>query len=98
MILHVVLLQPKPEVTLEEMQTALEQVRALQQKIPGIIDVQAGENVNSSNHKGYTYGFVMRFVDEAHLRAYAPHPDHQVVGSELVRLCSSIIDFDLPTG
>lgn len=33
--------------------------------------------------------------DEAHLRAYAPHPDHQVVARELVSICDSIIDFDI---
>jgi antibiotic biosynthesis monooxygenase (ABM) superfamily enzyme len=95
MILHVVLLQPKPETTREEIYAALEQIKALQQKVPGILDVQVGENLNSSNNKGYTYGFAMRFVDEAHLKAYGPHPDHQIAGAELVRICQSIIDFDI---
>jgi hypothetical protein len=96
MILHIVLFQPRPETTIEQLQTALDHVKTLQQKIPGILDVQTGANLNSTNNKGYTYGFAMQFVDEAHLHAYAPHPDHQVVAKELVSICDSIIDFDIP--
>jgi hypothetical protein len=94
MILHTVLLQPKTESTPQDIQRVLDQVRSLQQSIPGITDVQVGENL-SDKHQGYTYGFVMHFVDEAHLKAYAPHPSHQVVSNEIRRLCSSVIDFDL---
>jgi len=93
--MHIVLLQPKYETTPEEIQTVLDRVKALQQKIPGIIEVQAGENRNSHN-QGYTYGCVIRFVDEAHLQAYFPHPEHRVVGAELRRLCTSLMNFDLP--
>jgi hypothetical protein len=94
MVTHIVLLQPRPEVTAEEMQAALHHVEALQRAIPGIIDVQAGENL-SANQQGYIYGFVMHFTGMEHLQAYAPHPSHRVVSDELVRLCSSIIDFDI---
>ena len=94
MITHVVLLQPKSEVTVIEITTALDHVRALQDAIPGIIDVQAGKNISDYN-QGYTYGFVMRFVDAKHLKAYAPHPTHQVVSEELQRISEKIIDFDI---
>jgi antibiotic biosynthesis monooxygenase (ABM) superfamily enzyme len=93
MIDHIVLLQPKPEKTEEEINTILSHVRDLQQQIPGIIETQAGKNL-SANQQGYTYGFVMRFVDKEHLKAYAPHPAHQVVSKELRDMCQSIIDFD----
>ena len=33
----------------------------------------------SSSYQGYTYGFVIRFVDSEDLKAYAPHPAHQPV-------------------
>ena len=94
MITHIVLLQPKVEVSSAEVNAVLKQVQALQGAIPGILDVQIGEN-RSTNHQGYTYGFVMHFVDRAHLKAYAPHPAHRVVSDELVRMCQSIIDFDM---
>jgi hypothetical protein len=94
MIIHTVLLQPKRETSVEEVKMVLEQVQALQDVIPGIIDVQVGEN-GSSNHQGYTYGFVMHFVDRDHFNAYAPHPAHRVVCDTLVRICQHIIDFDI---
>src|SRR5207302_6568991 len=94
MITHVVLLQPKPEVSEHEITTALDHVRALQDTIAGIIDVQVGKNLSDYN-QGYIYGFVMRFVDAEHLKAYAPHPAHQVVSQELQHICQKIIDFDI---
>ncbi len=94
MLTHIVLLQPKPETTEEQITTALDHVKALQEAISGIIDVQAGRNLSDYN-QGYTYGFVMRFTDSEHLKAYAPHPAHQVVSEELQRICQKIIDFDI---
>jgi len=95
MIIHVVLLQPKAQTTEEEITTALEHVKALQRVIPGILAIAAGKN-QSSYHHGYTYGIIMRFVDEAHLQAHHPHPAHQAVVEELDDLCEQTIDFDLP--
>ena len=95
MVIHTLLLQTKPETTDEEMQKVLEKVKMLKQKIPGIVSVQAGKNKNESNY-GYTYGFVMHFVDEEHLQAYFPHPEHKAVSPELRRLCVSLLNFDLP--
>jgi heme-degrading monooxygenase HmoA len=94
MITHVVLLNPKTEVSADEIASVLDHVRGLQKDIPGIVETRVGKNL-SPNHQGYTYGFVMRFVDEEHLKAYAPHPAHQVVSRELRAMCENIIDFDI---
>ena len=94
MVTHVVLLQPKPEVPGNEIITALVHVQALQDTIPGIVDVQVGKNMSNYN-QGYTYGFVMKFVDVEHLKSYALHPAHQIVSQELQRICQKIIDFDI---
>ncbi|MGI9059530.1 MAG: Dabb family protein [Ktedonobacteraceae bacterium] len=94
MVTHVVLLQPKSETSENEITTALDHVRALQDAIPGIVDVQAGKNLSGYN-QGYTYGFVMHFVDAEYLKAYAPHPAHQIVSQELLHICQKIIDFDI---
>ena len=94
MLTHVVLLQPKPETTEDQITTTLDHVKAFQQAISGILDIQAGRNMSSS-HQGYTYGFVIRFVDSEHFKAYAPHPAHQPVSEELQRICQKIIDFDI---
>jgi len=91
---HVVLLQPKAEFTEEEITTVLSHVQGLQQSIPGIVETRVGKNL-SVNDQGHVYGFLMRFIDEEHLKAYAPHPAHQVVSKELQKICESIIDFDI---
>src|SRR6266849_10466801 len=95
MIVHVVLLQPKPETTEEELAAFLERVRALQRAIPGIISISAGEN-RSEYNRGFTYGVIVHFVDEAHLEAHHLYPAHLAVVEELDRLCQQTIDFDLP--
>ena len=95
MVTHVVLLQPKPETTAEELAAALERVQALQQVIPGIVAISVGQN-RSEYHRGFTHGIIMHFVDEAHLNTHHPHPAHQAVVEELDRLCQQTIDFDLP--
>ncbi len=95
MIIHTVLLKPKPGVSQEEIAAALHHVKNLQQAIPGILDVHVGANLNGSNNKGFSYGFIMQFVDADHLKAYAPHPAHKVVSDELVSISENIIDFDL---
>jgi quinol monooxygenase YgiN len=95
MIIHIVLLQPKPETTPEQMDAVLAQVKALKEKIPGLLDVQAGANQHNA-HQGYTYGFVMHFVDEEHLKAYSPNPAHRAVSSQLRQLCGTLLNFDIP--
>ncbi|HEY7418946.1 MAG TPA: Dabb family protein [Ktedonobacteraceae bacterium] len=95
MITHIVLLQPKPETTREELEEVLERVKALKGQVPGLLTVQAGANRHNA-HQGYTYGFVMQFENEEHLRAYSPHPAHKAVSPDLRRLCTALLNFDLP--
>ncbi len=94
MITHVVLLQPRPETSTEELVGLLQRVQTLQDVIPGIVAISVGKN-RSHYHQGYTYGVIMYFVDEAHLVAHHPHPAHLAVVEELDRLCEQSIDFDL---
>jgi Stress responsive A/B Barrel Domain len=94
MITHAVLLQPKATTTNDEITTILNHVKELQQAIPGIISVQAGKNISDYN-QGYTYGFIMQFIDIKYLKDYAPHPAHQIVSKELQRISEKIIDFDI---
>ncbi len=95
MIAHIVLLQPKATTTNEELAAFLGHVLDLQQVIPGIVAISAGEN-RSMHHRGFTHGIIMHFVDEAHLQAHHPHPAHLAVVEELDRLFQQSIDFDLP--
>jgi len=95
MITHVVLIQPKSSTSNEKLLALFQDVQALQEIIPGIISISVGENL-SHYHRGFTYGVIMRFVDEAHLQAHHTHPAHVAVVTELDNLCQQSIDFDLP--
>ena len=95
MIIHAVFLLPKAEATPEELDAAMEKARALQDKIPGIVAIQAGRNRNPNN-QGYTYGMLITFEDEERLQAYFPHPEHRAVGAELRRLSVHLLNFDIP--
>ena len=94
MIIHMMLLYPKPEATTAELDAVCERVKALQNKIPGILAVQAGANRNTQN-QGYTYGCILTFLDDAHFQAYFPHPEHKAVSAELRRLSVHLTNFDL---
>jgi len=95
MMTHVVLLKPKAGTTDAEMAALFDSIRALQTTIPGLLAVSVGAN-HSAYHRGYTYGVIMHFSDEAHLQAHHPHPAHLAVVEKLDRLCDESIDFDLP--
>src|SRR5947209_1099221 len=95
MFTHIVLLQPKVSTSIEELTAFLEHVQALQEHIPGILSLSVGENRSEFN-QGFTYGIIMRFVDEAHLQAHHSHPAHVAIVTELDQLSRRSIDFDLP--
>jgi hypothetical protein len=94
MIYHILLLEPKPETTSEEILAALEPFKALKGQIPGLREVHVGPN-RHLGHQGYTHGFVMVFENEEALRAYGPHPAHKAISPELRRLCNHLLNFDL---
>jgi Stress responsive A/B Barrel Domain len=94
MITHVVLIQPKVSTSNEKLLALLEHIQALKEIIPGILSISVGENL-SLYHRGFTYGVIMRFVDEVHLQAHHTHPAHVEVVTELDKLCQQSIDFDL---
>ena len=77
-----------------ELEAVCERVKALQQKIPGIVAVRAGANRNT-RQQGYTYGCILTFVDDAHFQAYFPHPEHKAISAELHRLCLQLTNFDV---
>lgn len=77
-LLHVVTVRWKADSTEEQRKAAVEGVKMMATKIPGIknvwlktVKVQGGEA-----GKPYNAVFAMEFVDEAALNAYATHPAH----------------------
>ncbi|AVA20604.1 Dabb family protein [Rhizobium sp. LEGMi198b] len=85
MILHCVFLRLKSAMTQDEKKELFESVAALQQVIPGILDVKYGPNVSPEGlHGGFVDGFVVTFESPEARDAYLVHPEHVAVGERLV--------------
>ena len=80
-ILHVVLFKWNEEASPHAIQAALEALRGLKNKVPGVLEITCGPNF-SDRSKGWTHGLVVRFADREALEGYIPHPDHQAVVHE----------------
>lgn len=96
MIEHVVLFKIKASATDRQKTDMLQRLLALKDRIPGIVHASAGANF-SDRARGFTHGFVVRFVDRASLDAYLPHPEHQAVVEKFVKPISEgvlVVDYD----
>ena len=85
MILHCVFLRLKSAMTQDEKKALFESVAALQQVIPGIIDIKYGPNVSPEGlHGGFVDGFAVTFESPEARDAYLVHPQHVAVGERIV--------------
>src|ERR1700761_1487239 len=97
MFIHMFAFRWKSNVTPEQKQRVATEIRALQGKIPGLIETAVGDNV-SSRGQGYEFGGMMKFADRASLDNYGPHPLHQKLLSWLMPLVDPLeVDFESPT-
>lgn len=100
MIEHIVLFRWTPEAAPEAVAQVMEGLRGLRQQIPGIIDLQCGEDF-SGRAQGYSHGLVVRFETRAALDAYGPHPAHQQVVQTLINPIRGgvlALDFEIAAG
>jgi hypothetical protein len=88
-VFHVFAFQWKPEATDAQKEKATTDIRAFQGTIPGLLETHVGLNI-SPRGKGYTFGGIMRFTDQAALDAYVKHPSHQALLVWLVPLIDAI--------
>lgn len=94
-IQHIVLLKFKPEVTPEKIKNSFEQLRELQQLIPGIIYLDGGEYSSSEGlNQGYTHGFLMTFENVEARDIYLTHSEHERVKLALLECIDSLLAFD----
>jgi antibiotic biosynthesis monooxygenase (ABM) superfamily enzyme len=88
-VFHVFAFQWKPEASEAQKNKAAKDISALQGQIPGLLETHVGPNI-SPRGKGYTFGGIMRFNDQASLDAYVQHPAHQALLKWLVPLIDAI--------
>ena len=94
MIEHIVLFKWKPEASDLQISEAINSLRALKSKIPGIIDLSCGKNF-SERGQGFQHGLVVRFNNRESLKNYLPHPSHQEIFQNLIKpILADIIAID----
>jgi hypothetical protein len=77
-IVHIVLFKWKETATPEAIAKVVEELRAMEGKIEGVVALSCGEDF-SGRSQGFATGLVVHFTDRAALEAYGPHPIHQRV-------------------
>jgi stress responsive alpha/beta barrel protein len=88
-VFHVFAFQWKPNATEAQKEKAAKDIAAFQGQIPGLLQTHVGPNI-SPRSRGYTFGGIMQFKDQAALDAYVQHPSHQSFLAWLVPLIDAI--------
>lgn len=98
MVDHVVLLALREDVAEPDLARFAALLEGLPAAIDGIRSVRHGPSSSPEGlERGYTYGFVVGFVDEAARDRYLPHPAHQPVSALAQQLAERILVFDIPS-
>lgn len=88
-VFHVFAFQWKSGTSEAQKDRAKKEITAFQGVIPGLLQTHLGPNI-SPRGKGYTFGGIMHFKDEASLEAYFQHPAHLALLEWLVPLIDAI--------
>jgi Stress responsive A/B Barrel Domain len=95
MIIHTFAFRWRAAVTDSQKQRAVDEIRALQGQIPGLLETSVGINF-SPRSQGYELGGVMKFEDRATFDAYNGHPVHQKLLTWLMPLIDPVeVDFEV---
>ncbi len=94
MIEHIVLFKWQEDTSIEKITEALNALKALKDKIPGIVDLSCGKNFSERN-QGFQHALMVRFNDQTSLDNYFPHPEHQEVVKNYIRpILADILSID----
>lgn len=87
----------KAETSADQRAELISMVKALKDKIDFLRSVEVGENFTESA-RAFDFVLIADVDDEAALKAYAVHPDHQPVIKRVGELCepSRVVDFVRP--
>lgn len=95
MVKHIVLMKAKAGKTEGEAAALLEEISALRDKIPGILDFSGGADISGGGRtQGYTHGFAMTFASMEALGAYLPHKHHKPVVEKVIAFSNGVLAFD----
>ncbi len=93
MVRHIVFFKFKPETGEADRADFVARLKALKERVPGILEAEVGEDfVNSP--RSYHVALLLRFADRAALDRYQPHPNHVPVVERAREICESIAACD----
>lgn len=99
MIRHCVMLGLPDGHDAAELDTVMEKLNGLVERLPGSTGFAAGPNRDfEGKTAAYPFGFTIDFDSPEALAGYAGHPEHRALGARLVALCGAaekIVVFDL---
>jgi Stress responsive A/B Barrel Domain len=96
MLVHVVLMQLRPEAPASELTTLAERVRGLAESIAGSGSVIVGENVTDEPlTQDYTFGIVLRFANRGELDGYHVNPAHLGISLAIRDLADTVLVFEV---
>lgn len=86
MIRHIVLVRFRTDVSADEKAAVFEQLAALRNHLPGVVDFRHGPNVSPESHliRGFNDIFWFDFTDDKARDIYLDDPDHKAAGANLV--------------
>jgi len=93
MIVHMVLLKVRRDVSAAEVARVFAAIGALRDRIPGILSYSWGAYDSPEGmQRAYTHGFCMTFTDSRARDAYLPHPEHEAVKAKVLAILDGGID------
>ncbi len=93
-VMHIVLFEWNADATLASIETAVVELRALKEKVPGILDLSVGTDF-STRARNFSHALVVRFIDKSALEVYGPHPEHDRVVQNFIRpISKDVMAFD----
>ncbi|KAG9400113.1 hypothetical protein AC1031_011023 [Aphanomyces cochlioides] len=98
MIEHVVLFKWKADADPAKVEEVGNAIKALKDKIPGIVDLAYGEDITKTRAQGFTHGLVVRMATRETVKFYDEHPEHVQVVHKIREVVESVLamDFESP--
>jgi hypothetical protein len=104
MIAHVILFQPRPDLTPDERDAVLAALEAAAHEAPTVRSCRIGRRIKHGL-PGYEqlmppfdYAAVIEFDDVEGLREYLQHPAHQAIGKHFTTAASAALAYDYEMG
>jgi hypothetical protein len=101
MIVHVVLFEPRPDLSEDRRQRVFDDLRASAQTIPSVRRFRVGRRVRhglpgyeQAMRDDYTFAAVIEFEDLSGLKAYLQHPSHETIGQHFSQSALRALSYD----